>query len=176
MFSLPSLLVVWILHLDAFSNDGDSPGWGLLLGIESSANGRRLFGVDIAATDFNFSSESSVMSVVPSEDIAVKITGGEGRSLAELEGEAGESMQANPVRTSVGVVGGVIATSMNEPLDDSRRTFNFVESSEPGVSEVGGVLSEVILTVETDNAVVISSKREDVLKISSVVRCQSFGQ
>lgn len=175
MFSLPLLLVVWILHLDAFSNDDDSPGWGLLLGLESSVNGRRLFGVDIAAADFNFSSESSVTSVAPSEDMAVKITGGEGRGLAELEGEAGESVQANLVRTSVGVVGGVIATSMNEPLDDSRRTFNFVESSEPGASEVGGVLSKFTLTVETDISVVVSSGREDALKISGVVRCQSFG-
>ena len=138
-------------------------------------NGRRLFGVDIAVADLSFSSESSVMSVAPSEDTAVKITGGEGRGSAELEGEAGERVQANLVRTSVGVVGGVMATSMNEPLDDSRRTFNFVESSEPGVSEVGGVLSEFILTVETDIAVVISSKRKDALKVSSVVRCQSFG-
>jgi len=59
----------------------------------------------------------------------------------------------NFVRTSVGVVGDAIVTSMNEPLDDSRKTFNFVESSEPGVSKVGGAM----LIVEAEIAVVSSS-------------------
>lgn len=147
--------MVWILHSGAFKNGAEDSdldlclflGLFLALGIGSSARGRRRLGVETADANFNFSSESSATSVEPSDVTRLQGVGGERKGVPGLAGVASERVYAKFDRTSVELVGGVIGTSTNEPLDDSRRAFSFVESSVLGVSEVAGVSSAVILMV-----------------------------